>query len=126
MKEIKAYIRREIVPKVVDGLQTAGAPGISLIEIHPVGYGFEPNYFAEHFENVEKRYSYLRIVKVEVVCADRDVERLTGIIQQTAHTGAPGDGIIFIAEVVNAVRIRNGTCGERALNCSGEPILGEL
>ena len=47
MKELKAYINREAVRR----LQAAGAPGISMVEIHPVGYGYEPNYFEIQFEN---------------------------------------------------------------------------
>ena len=39
MKEIKAYIRQGEINDVVEGLQRAGAPGVSVIEIHPAGYG---------------------------------------------------------------------------------------
>lgn len=50
MKEIKAYIRKSTVAEAVRKLEAAGAPGISIVEIHPVGYGYEPNYFESHFE----------------------------------------------------------------------------
>lgn len=60
MKEIKAYIRRSRVNAVVNKLQDAGAPGITIVEVHPVGYGYEPNYFERRFEeDVLKRYQYL-------------------------------------------------------------------
>lgn len=39
MKEIKAYIRRDRVNRTVDGLQKAGAQGITIVEVHPIGYG---------------------------------------------------------------------------------------
>ena len=45
MKEIKAYVRRSEVNKIVAELQKADAPGITIVEVHPVGYGYEPNYF---------------------------------------------------------------------------------
>ena len=45
MKEIKAYIRRDEINEVVERLQRAGAPGVSVIEIHPVGYGYEASPF---------------------------------------------------------------------------------
>ena len=51
MKALKAYIHGESVPEAVHRLQAAGAPGISIVEIHPVGYGYEPNYFDIQFEN---------------------------------------------------------------------------
>jgi nitrogen regulatory protein PII len=90
------------VNKVVDELEQAGAPGITIVEIHPVGYGYEPNYFEERFEDAFKRYSCLRIVKVEIVCSDKDVKRLAGVIERVAHTGGEGDGMIFIAEGTKA------------------------
>ncbi len=115
MKEIKAYIRRCCVNKVVDELEQAGAPGITIVEIHPVGYGYEPNYFEERFDDAFKRYHYLQIVKLEVVCHDQDVERLAGAIERVAHTGGEGDGMIFVAEVTDAIRIRDGRRGEAVL-----------
>ena len=36
MKEIKAYIRRERINKLVEKLQEAGAPGITIVEVHPM------------------------------------------------------------------------------------------
>jgi nitrogen regulatory protein PII len=76
MKEIKAYVQRHLVNNAVDELERAGAPGITIIEIHPVGYGYEPNYFGFQSEDAIKRYADLRVVKLEVVCADQDWERI--------------------------------------------------
>jgi hypothetical protein len=52
------------------------------LNIHPVGYGYEPNCFEEHFEDAYKRYAYPRIVKVEIVCTDHDLTRLVDVIQR--------------------------------------------
>ena len=62
MKEIKAYVQRHLVNNAVDELERAGAPGITIIEIHPVGYGYEPNYFGFRPEDAIKRYANLRVV----------------------------------------------------------------
>lgn len=115
MKEIKAYIQRCCVNRVVGELEVAGAPGITIVEIHPVGYGYEPNYFEPQFSDAFKRYSYLRVVKLEVVCADRDVDRLIRVVQKACATPAKGDGMIFVTDVCSAVRIRDGAHGEEAL-----------
>jgi nitrogen regulatory protein P-II 1 len=115
MKEIKAYIQRDCVNRVVDELQRAGAPGISIVEIHPVGYGYEPNYFETQFEDAFKRYSCLRIVKLEVVCTDRDLDRLVEGIRKICATGEKGDGMVFVSDVISAMRIRDGVRGEKAL-----------
>lgn len=118
MKEIKAYIRRCCVNKVVDELEQAGAPGITLVEIHPVGYGYEPNYCEQRFEDAFKRYNYLQIVKLEIVCSDEDFQRLAGVIERAAHTGDGCDGVIFVAEVTDAIRIRDGRRGAQILEKS--------
>lgn len=117
MKEIKAYIQRWRTNQVVQALEEAGAPGITIMEIHPVRYGYEPNYFdlAYDAEDIVKRYRNLSVVKLEVVCSDDDVERFVKTICDAARTGSQGDGRIFVADVVEAVRIRDRARGEGAL-----------
>jgi nitrogen regulatory protein PII len=115
MKEIKAYIQRDCVNRAVGELQKVGAPGITIVEVHPVGYGYEPNYFEIRFEDSLKRYSYLRIVKVEIVCCDHQVESLVQAIRKVCCTGEKGDGMIFVSDVSKAMRIRDSACDEKAL-----------
>ena len=118
MKEIKAYIRQDDINEVVEGLQRAGAPGVSVIEIHPVGYGYEANHFAPHAARLVDRYRHLSIVKLEIMCADDQVDALLEVIQTSCCTANPGDGMVFVSEVFDAVRIRDGARGERALRAS--------
>ena len=115
MKEIKAYIRRHRVNSVIEELQKAGAPGITVVEVHPVGYGYDPNYFESHSFSVTERYAHWDVVKLEVVCADDETEKLIEAIRQQSQTGGKGDGRIFVSEVVDAIRVRDGTRGEKAL-----------
>ena len=115
MKEIKAYVQRHFVNNTVDALERAGAPGITIVEIHPVGYGYQANYFGFQPEDAFKRYGNLCVVKLEIVCADQDWERFVKVIEDTCRTGAKGDGRIFVTDVVGAVRIRDGLRGEKAL-----------
>lgn len=115
MKEIKAYIRRDEVNQVVEKLERAGAPGVSIIEIHPIGYGYEPNAFAPPRAGLVQRYRYLTIVKLEIFCTDSQFERLLQVIRDYCCTGNPGDGMIFVSEVVEAIRIRDGVRGAGAL-----------
>lgn len=115
MKEIKAYVRRERVNETVLRLEHAGAPGITVTEVHPVGYGYEPNYFEYNGADELRRYGYLDIVKLEVVCADQDLEKLVQVVEKNSHTGDKGDGMIFVSDVCGAIRIRDGERGEKAL-----------
>jgi nitrogen regulatory protein P-II 1 len=112
MKEIKAYIRTNALEKTVRALKEAKAPGITVTTVQPVGYGFDPNYFTAD-KGITR--SYWDITKVEVVCADKDVDRLVGVISESSYTGSKGDGRIFVSPVETAIRIRNGEKGEAAL-----------
>ena len=115
MKEIKAYIRRDEVNQIVEKLQAAGAPGVTIIDIHPVGYSYAENCFARHGARVVERYRYLAIVKLEIVCPEDHLDSLVQVIQEQCRTGNPGDGMIFVSNVSDAIRIRDGVRGERAL-----------
>ena len=115
MQEIKAYIRRSQVNQVVDKLGKAGAPGITIAEIHPVGYGYEPKYFTPPFGQMFKPFGPFEIVRLEVVCADADVEQFIQVVLEAGCTGIKGDGMIFVSEVSRAIRIRDGSSGEGIL-----------
>jgi len=54
-------------------------------------------------------------VKIEVVCADGNLQSVIDTIVKTAQTGQIGDGKIFVSDLQNAVRIRTGEQGEDAL-----------
>ena len=112
MKEIKAYVQKDCLNDLVDTLESEGAPGITVVEVHPVGYGYDPQYFGFDCKNTMRRYSGIRIVKLEVVCPDGDLDRLVNVIQRVCCTGAQGDGWIFVTEVQKAIRIRDGALGE--------------
>jgi nitrogen regulatory protein P-II 1 len=49
------------------------------------------------------------------VVPDERVEEVVATLLEAARTGEIGDGKIFIAEVLDAVRIRTGERGESAL-----------
>jgi len=118
MKEIKAYVRRDQVNALVEELRGAGAPGISVIEIHPVGYGYEPSYFEPHVAGLVQRYRYLAVAKLEIICADYQLDQLVGVIHAHCRTGTSGDGMIFVSEITDVLRIRDGERGEEALRQS--------
>lgn len=115
MKEIKAYVRRSRVNQVVEALRQAGVPGITVVEVHPVGYGYEPKYFTPPFGQRLTPVEPLEIVKLEVVCADQDVEQFLHALAEAGRTGDKGDGLIVVTDVERAIRIRDGTSGEPLL-----------
>ncbi len=123
MKEIKAYVRRDETDEIVEALRAAGAPGVSVIEIHPVGYGYEPSGFEPHAARLLQRYRYLRVVKLEIMCADHQLERLLHVLEAHCRRGAPGDGMIFVSEIAEAIRIRDGVHGADSLRPSAHAMI---
>ena len=115
MKEIRAYIRRDAVNELAEKLRAAGAHGVSIIEIHPLGYGYDANPFERFKAGIVDRYRYLTIVKLEIVCRDDLVERVIATILAHARTGLRGDGKIYLGPVDEAIRIATGERGRDAM-----------
>ena len=46
--------------------------------------------------------------KLEVLCADGDVDALTDVLVATARTGAIGDGKVWVTDVARVIRVRTG------------------
>lgn len=117
MKEIKAYIRHEKTQTVVQALEKAGAPWITAVKADEVGMRVDLEQGEYSIEYAEKIYP---LTKVEIVCCDREAEKLINILREEAWSDRRGDGIIFVHNVNEAIRIRTGERGERALLCADE------
>lgn len=114
MKEIKAYIRPDAIEPVIRELEKAGARDITLIRVDAFGAISDENESDHHlFHKYAAKYS--SVAKLEIVCSDADVPRLTKIIQKLAYTGGHGDGRIFVSGIGDAINIRTGVVGEAAL-----------
>ena len=112
MKLLKAFIRTAKVDEVIRSLQEAGAPGITVSRVHGIGYGYDARTFTLAPSELHKAPE---VAKVEVVCADGDADDLMEALLDGACTGSQGDGIVFVTEVLQAVRIRNAEGGDAAL-----------
>ena len=102
MKEIKAFIRNNMLDYVVDALENMDTPpGITLSDVR--GWG--------HVKG-DKRARLIKRTKLETVVPTDRVEEITSIIFEKGHTGNPGDGKIFVSNVESGVRIRTGETDE--------------
>ena len=116
MKEIKAYIRTSCLEQTVKALQAKGAPGITVVTVHPVGYGFESRFTLSEVE-ISRRY--YDITKIELVCDEEDTDIFVDTIVDCAHSGVSGDGLIFLSDIAEAVKIRTRKRGPRLAELSG-------
>ena len=58
---------------------------------------------------------FLPKIKIEVVIADDQLERVLESIIGAARTGRIGDGKIFVSDIIDVLRIRTGETGAAAV-----------
>ena len=112
MKKIEAIIRPEKLESVRRALEQSGYPGITITEIE--GHGMQRG-TVQQWRGEKYKVDFLPKVKVEIVVIDKDLEKITQTVLESAFTGGVGDGKIFIYDVAEVVRIRTRERGERAL-----------
>jgi len=112
MKEIKAYIRPDRVDDVILALEEKGVQGMTVIDLYALAEWTDPRRMAYSSKYVEK---YGKIVKLELICLEAEIEILIEAIRSAACTGYAGDGMIFVADIYDAVSIRTGKRGYEAI-----------
>jgi nitrogen regulatory protein P-II 1 len=112
VKEIKAYVRDSMIEEVADALESSGVTGMTITHVQAILEWADPDHFKYSLDTITK---YTKVVKLELVCKDSDVSRLVNVIRTHAHTGRSGDGMIFVTDVQEAVKIKTGATGEKAL-----------
>jgi len=112
MKEIKAYIRCERALKVRDALCEAGMDHATLTHVLAVGAEAECD---QAEMNIEFGCKVNRMVKLEVICLDKDELKIVELIRKAACTFQPGDGIITVANVNRLIKIRTAAESVEAL-----------
>lgn len=112
MKKITAVIRVEAYEPVSKALERCGYPGIMVSDIE--GHGKQKG-VVQVWRGEKFRMELLPKLKMEIVVADQHVDRIINEICKAASTGQPGDGKIFVSPIDEAVRIRTGERGEKAL-----------
>ncbi len=113
MKRIEAFVRVNKLDAVLEALDEAGLPGVS---VEPVrGYGRQYGR-TDKYRGSTYAVNLLPKTRIEVVVPDDDLEAAMQAIAEAAHTGEIGDGKIFVSEVSEAIRIRTGERGEAALS----------
>jgi nitrogen regulatory protein PII len=112
MKMVMAIIKPFKLDDVRATLAEVGVAGITVTEVK--GFGRQKGH-TELYRGAEYVVDFLPKVKLEMAVDDDQVERVVEAITQAARTGKIGDGKIFVADLGQAVRIRTGESGSRAL-----------
>jgi len=105
MKLVTAIIKPHKTDDVKTALKEAGVHGMTVDEVK--GFGRQGGH-TEVYRGAEYVIDLLPKVKLEVVVADGDVDRVVETIVASARTGKIGDGKVWVTDVERLVRIRTG------------------
>ena len=112
MKKLEAIVQPFKLDDVKEALIAIGVDGMTISEVR--GHGRQKGH-SETYRGQEYNVDLLPKVKVEVVVADSRLEEVMTTLTAAARTGKIGDGKVFVYEVTQAIRIRNGDLGESAI-----------
>ena len=112
MKLVTAIIKPFKLQEVREALIAAGIEGLTISEVK--GYGRQKGH-VEMYRGAEYTVDTLPKIKIEVITKDDDLTTVTGTIISSSHTGAIGDGKIFVSSLEQVIRIRTGETGHEAV-----------
>ena len=112
MKKITAIVRPEKLEPLKEALFAAQVNGMTISQVQGCG---SQHGWKEYYRGTEVLLNMVPKVKFELICADEQVDALVDVICDTAHTGAVGDGKIFVFPCDEVIRIRTGERGEAAV-----------
>lgn len=110
MMRILAYIRPHQLEAVKSAIAGVGVGGLNVTDAKGRGNSDEKE------QRFMTEVDVLRMrCRLEVVCTDELKNDVINAILETAHTGQPGDGKIFVEPILDSVRIRTGERGVSAV-----------
>src|ERR1700735_3745278 len=112
MKKIEAIIRPEKLEVLRLHLEKIGYPGMMITEIR--GHGKQGG-VSQQWRGTEYKTYFLPKTRVEIVVTDAQVKKLVDAIKEVCHSGAVGDGKVFIYPVEDSLRVRTGETGDAAI-----------
>ena len=112
MKKLEIIIKPEKLEDLKAILDESEVNGLNIVNI--MGYGNQKG-IIKKYRGAEYRVNLLPKIKVETVVPEEKAQALIDKIVAEINTGNYGDGKIFVYDVEDAVRIRTGERGEKAL-----------
>lgn len=111
MKKIEAIIRQSKFEDVKIALYNAGIEWFSYWDITGLGKTTEE----EVVRGQVFQSHYIQRRMLSIVVRDQNLEKTVNAIMAAARTGETGDGKIFVSDIENSYRIRNGEEGPESL-----------
>lgn len=114
MKKIEAIIRDSKFQEVKNTLTKLGVKGMTTYEVRGRGDQIGMIRSGDGSEDYEAD-DLVPKRKIEIVCIEEEVNKIVNSIASNASTGKPGDGKIFVTDVLDVVRIRTVEKGQVAI-----------
>ncbi|MDT4918242.1 MAG: nitrogen regulatory protein 1 [Pseudonocardiales bacterium] len=105
MKQITAVVKPFKLDDVKAALEVLGVQGLTVSEVQ--GFGRQRGH-TEVYRGAEYTVDFVPKVRVDVVVADGDADKLVQAIVEAARTGKIGDGKVWVTPVESIVRVRTG------------------
>lgn len=109
---VTAILKPHKLLEVREALAEAGVHGLTISEVK--GFGRQGGH-TETYRGAEYSIDFVPKVKLEILAAADDTEKIAAVIAAVAQTGKIGDGKIWVTPVAEAVRIRTGERGADAV-----------
>jgi len=109
---IQSIIRPSKLEDVKKSLSDAGIIGMTVREVRGCG---KQRGFVYHYRTADTLINLLPKTELEIIVNDEQVNQVIDIVCDAAQTGEPGDGKIFVFDVMEAVRIRTKERGKGVL-----------
>ena len=105
MKKIECIIRPEKFEELKNELRSAGVGGMTISDVR--GFGAQTSR--------PDNYLVLPKIKIEVYCADAQMNDFVNVIIKVCRTGDIGNGKIGVLPVDDMIRVRTGEHGDKAI-----------
>ena len=117
LKKIEAIIREDKLNDVKEALRQIGIVGLNSFEIR--GHGRQGGVTLAGRSGTYQ-VDMLSKIQINIILSEHNLEETIEAILNSAYTGEPGDGLIFVYPVEEAIRIRTRERGHEAMMYPGD------
>ena len=109
MIKIEAIVRNSVLHEIQDELAEIGIPTFSAYQVQITGI------YRAHEGLKNKTSDFIPKTKIEILCGDKDEEKILKTIQKAESTGEKGDGVVFTYNVNKIIKIKDKQTDEDAI-----------
>lgn len=105
MKQVTAVIKPFKLNDVKTALEVLGVHGLTVTEAQ--GFGRQRGH-TEVYRGAEYTVDLVPKVRIDILVADADADKVVDAVVEAARTGKIGDGKVWVTAVETLVRVRTG------------------